>query len=77
VRPPAGRGTLSVNSEPWSIVFIDGRRIRGTPLVRHPLAAGRHRVRLHNPQRGLTEQRVVEIRQGKETRLVVELGKGR
>jgi serine/threonine-protein kinase len=68
-------GFLSVNTDPWSIVYVDGRKLRSTPLVRHPLPAGVHRVRLLNPVRKLSKVKTVRIRPDKETRLSVELGK--
>ena len=79
IKPQAGKtnveapGFLSVNSEPWSNVYIDGVLIQGTPLVRHKLSAGRHRLRLLNPQRQLSEKRVVLIKPGREHRVIVEL----
>jgi len=66
-------GFLSVNSEPWSIVFIDGKKLRNTPLLRHPLPAGAHRVRLFNPVRKLSKVKIVRIEPERETRLSVEL----
>lgn len=76
-RPPKGKatGTLSVNSEPWSTVFVDGERVRETPLVGHRLTVGRHRVRLVNPVRKLETTRVVTVTRDTETRLSLELGK--
>jgi tRNA A-37 threonylcarbamoyl transferase component Bud32 len=74
--PPAPvlTGTLSVNSEPWAVVFVDGVRLRSTPLLGHPLAVGLHVVRLEHPPRQLSATRSVVIRAGEETRLAVELG---
>jgi serine/threonine-protein kinase len=67
-------GTLSVNSDPWSYVYIDGVRVRSTPLLRHRLTVGKHLVRLVNPVRKLEAKRRVLIREGRESRLSVELG---
>ncbi|MCA9670290.1 MAG: serine/threonine protein kinase [Myxococcales bacterium] len=64
-------GTLSVNSEPWSIVWVDGKRLRGTPLVKHRLTVGSHRVRLVHPPKKLSTTRRVFIRAGRDTALVV------
>ena len=77
LRRPRARphGLLSVNSEPWSIVYVDGARVRNTPLVRHSLVAGTHRVRLYNPVRKLSAERTVRILPERETRLSVELGR--
>jgi eukaryotic-like serine/threonine-protein kinase len=72
-RPGRGTGFLSVNSEPWSNVSVDGAPVQSTPLVRHKLPAGTHRVLLVNPARSLRAERRVTIRAGQVTELVVEL----
>jgi len=80
-RPPVARapaaptdfGTLSVNSDPWSEVYVDGKRIRSTPLVLYRLPTGRHTLELVNPARKLRATRVVTIRANRDTRLSIEL----
>ena len=67
------RGALSVNTEPWTIVFIDGVRAGHTPLVRHKLDAGEHKVRLVNPGKGIDHAQSVTVTKEKETRLSLEL----
>jgi len=43
----ASPGYVSVNATPWGAVFIDGRQVTGeTPLYRHPLPPGRHKVEI-------------------------------
>jgi PEGA domain len=37
---------LSVDTKPWSRVFVDGKRVGSTPLFELPLARGEHVVRL-------------------------------
>jgi hypothetical protein len=68
-------GTLSVNSDPWAVVHVDGARIKSTPLVRHRLPVGKHVVLLVNPVRKLRARRTVLIRADRETQLSVELDK--
>lgn len=81
-RPPRGKrprpeprrpGTLSINSEPWSVVTIDGARVGNTPLIGYSLPAGRHTVTLRNPPRQLSATRGVTVRPGQETKISVEL----
>jgi len=44
--PPAtAPGYFSVDSKPYAVIYIDGKRVGVTPLIRHELAAGKHRVR--------------------------------
>ena len=70
---PAGFGTLSVNSDPWSVVHIDGTRAGNTPLMRFRLSCGKHTVKLVNPGKKLSKQQVVMIRKDREYRLSVSL----
>jgi len=39
-------GRLSVDSDPWSSVYLDGKRLGTTPLWLVSVPAGRHRLRL-------------------------------
>ena len=67
-RPVAvARGKLSVDTNPWSHVFFDGRKLGETPLINHPVAAGRHKLKLVNDEKGLTKVVEVNIQPGKTT----------
>jgi serine/threonine protein kinase len=51
--PREKRAYITVNSIPWGAVYVDGRKVSSdTPLYRHPLAAGRHEVKVFFPDRG-------------------------
>jgi len=72
--PAAGDGgALRVNSRPWSQVYVDGRLVGNTPLLNLPLRAGKHKVKLVNPDMGMSKQLTVQIDKGKATTKVVEL----
>ncbi len=51
--------TVLTPALPWAEVYVDGTKVAHTPLVRHPLPPGRHRVRVRchpdicNPARDL------------------------
>jgi serine/threonine-protein kinase len=60
-------GYLTLVTSPWTIVSVGGRELGETPLVRIPLPAGRHTLRLVNPEEGISETYVVEIRPGETT----------
>src|SRR5205807_2597582 len=45
-RAAARPGYLNVYAEPWAYVLVDGKRVGTTPLLRLPVPAGTHRVRL-------------------------------
>ena len=43
-RRPRGTGTMTINADPYGLVFIDGERIGDSPVVRVEVAAGTHDV---------------------------------
>jgi serine/threonine-protein kinase len=67
--PPPGAalapGYLSLDSSPWSDVFLGGRRLGTTPLIRVPLPPGKHLLTLRNPELGASTSYAVEIQSGK------------
>ena len=58
----SGSGALSVHVRPWAIVYIDGAKIRQTPLDGHTLAAGLHVVELVNEGIHKKEKVTLDIR---------------
>lgn len=76
VRPDAGapartartRGTghLSVDSSPFAELWIDGRKVGTTPLLRHALPEGTHRV-VARTEDGRTRRLRVRVRAGHHT----------
>lgn len=67
--PKPQRGFLTINALPWAHVEVDGRRLKDrTPVLRHPLPAGAHTVRLIGPD-GSSWSRRVTIKPGRETSL--------
>ena len=64
-----GRGTLVVNSHPWSQVFVDGRRRGNTPLPSLMVPAGSHRVELRTSD-GRTHRETVEVENGATARVI-------
>jgi serine/threonine protein kinase len=71
--PPPEPAYVSVNSDPWSYVIIDGTRIKTTPLRGHRIAPGRHQVVLQNPEAGLERRFEIEVDAGETKRLSVDL----
>lgn len=65
----SGRGTVSIQSRPWSRVFIDGQPVGNTPVLNHPLSAGRHQLRLENTDQNLSRTRSFTVRAGENTRI--------
>jgi hypothetical protein len=69
----ARHGLLTIASTPWAHVEVDGVKVGVTPLFRHQLRAGRHAVRLHNPERSLTRSFTIEIPADGEVRRKIDL----
>ena len=67
-------GYLTVHSEPWGAVYVDGRRFGDqTPLYRAPIAAGKRRVAVYNPVRkAFSPPREVVIRAGEQQVIGIE-----
>jgi len=67
-RPPPlhkERGFLSIDSQPYATVFVDGHSIGVTPRIKWSLAAGRHRVRAVL-QDGRSQELSVDVPAGKQ-----------
>jgi hypothetical protein len=45
-KAPAAMGALTLNAFPFAMVEIDGKPIKTTPLINHPLETGSHTVKL-------------------------------
>jgi len=58
----SGTNLLSVHVHPWAIVYVDGAKIRQTPLDGHTLTAGLHTVELVNDGLRKKEKVTVEVR---------------
>ena len=56
-----GPGYLFVNTRPWTKVYVDDRFIRNTPLLRHELPAGQHRLKLVNEDFNINETIAVRV----------------
>ncbi len=72
-RAPAEPAFVSVNSDPWSYVVIDGKRIKATPLRSHRITPGRHQVVLRNPEAGVERRFEIDVKPGESKRLSVDL----
>ncbi len=68
---PLAMGTLLVNSNPWTKIFIDGRDTGlTTPQKRIPLPAGRHSITLKNAKFNVNQVIQVTIRPGQPTKVI-------
>lgn len=62
---PPQPGYLSLDSSPWSDVFLGTDRLGTTPLIRVPLPPGKYLLTLRNPELGVSTSYAVEIQAGK------------
>jgi hypothetical protein len=61
VKPP---GSLSIDSTPWATIYIDGKSLGITPIVKRSLPAGRHKLRAVLKD-GRSKELTIEIPAGK------------
>lgn len=69
----AAPASLTLDSEPWSEVRVDGWKVGLTPLHAIELPAGRHELLLVNPQQKLEKTMVITLKPGESRRLKVKL----
>ncbi len=73
---PAGQGSkgkLSLSTNPWTRVSLEGKTLGDTPLIGYSLPAGRHRLRLVNEEKKLDVNIEVEVKAGQVTKKVLRL----
>lgn len=68
-----GMGTLRINTRPWSAITVDGKKVGNTPQLNLQLSAGTHKIRLTNPQMGLSKTIRVKIKKGQTTTKILNL----
>jgi tetratricopeptide (TPR) repeat protein len=74
VADDAAAGTLSLRSEPWGRVFVDGTDTgRFSPLVDVRIAAGRHVIRVEDPISGRAASADVDVESGRSRSLNLTL----
>jgi serine/threonine protein kinase len=64
--PPATDATLSINTDPWSEVTLDGAPIGSTPIWRRRVRAGSHTIVMRNPVSGVERRVTVSLEPGQE-----------
>lgn len=66
-------GFLSVTTNPWTVVSVDGKQIGNTPIVNHPLSPGAHKVLMEHRDLGKRKVHLITVAPGKHIRLDQEL----
>jgi serine/threonine protein kinase len=72
---PAEPGFLTLETEPWTKVSVDGEPLGSTPLFKKRLPAGKHQLVLVNEGANVNEKRVVTISPNETTKLKLTLKK--
>lgn len=70
--PPS---SLTVVTKPKTTVFVNGRRLGDTPLVRLALKPGIYKLRFVNKKAGIDKQQRIRVHRGQEVRLRLDLTK--
>ncbi|MEW5739847.1 MAG: serine/threonine-protein kinase [Myxococcota bacterium] len=63
----AAKGTLKIDTVPWTTVYVGGKKLGDTPILNAKLPAGKHVLRLVNPEAGVEQSIEVEIVANAET----------
>lgn len=66
-RPVAAKGKLTLDTTPYTEVFLKGKKLGDTPLVEVSLPPGIHVLTLVNDSKGIKRAIEVEISSGKTT----------
>lgn len=61
-KEPEGFGTISVFVRPWAIVYVDGTRLRQTPVQSFKLPAGKHVIELVNEGKNRREKVQLQLK---------------
>jgi serine/threonine-protein kinase len=67
------KGKLSLSTDPWTHVSLNGKALGDTPLIEVALPAGRHRLQLSNEQAKIDLAIEVEVKPGQTTKKVLRL----
>ena len=67
VKPVARKGKLTIDTKPWTEVYLGERKLGITPLLNIELPAGRHKLKVVNKSRGINETLNVVVKAGKQT----------
>jgi serine/threonine-protein kinase len=67
--PPAKPGWLSIDTRPWTRVWLGDRILGDTPLERVEVPAGSHLLRLENAEANLSQTLSVEVKPERVSRV--------
>ncbi len=59
-----GEGSITIHVRPWAIVYVDGSRLRQTPVQDFKIKAGKHVIELVNEGKNRREKVNVQVKTG-------------
>lgn len=66
-------GTLSVTTNPWTTVHVDGVNIGNTPISNYTLAVGTHKILMENRDLRKRRVKIIKVRPNEHVRLAEDL----
>ncbi len=64
---------MTVGAQPYALVKIDGQQVGTTPIMRHKLGAGSHKVELLRPDTGeVRHTQTVDVKDGEHQRITLQ-----
>ncbi|HNW82113.1 MAG TPA: serine/threonine-protein kinase [bacterium] len=61
---------ISINSRPWANIYINGKLIKSTPIIKFSLPAGTHKIQFKNPKFNIDKIFPVELKPGEHIRMI-------
>jgi hypothetical protein len=66
-KPAAKKGMLTIDTKPWTEIYLGERKLGITPLLDVEIPAGRHKLKIINKGRGINETLDVVVKAGEKT----------
>jgi hypothetical protein len=61
---------ISINSRPWANVYINGKLIKATPLIKYSLPAGKYKIQFKNSKFNIDKTFPIELKSGEHQRMI-------
>lgn len=61
---------ISINSRPWANVYINGKLVKATPIIKHSLPAGSYKIQFKNPKFNIDKTFPVDLKPGEHQRMI-------
>lgn len=61
---------VSINSRPWANIYINGKLIKSTPIIKFSLPAGTHKIQFKNPKFNIDKVFPIELKPGDHIRMI-------